>query len=110
QTSDLDAVNMAGLRVDQQERGTGFIADITMSSASETEVMNERRRRLGELVVNAAEARGEDVSQFRDDPSLIFGSNGKLNSDLRGMAFSDDGEFYGNTLELHGLTHATGLA
>jgi len=98
------------LRVDQQERGTGFIADVTMDGASETEAMNDKRRRLGELILGAAQLGEEETARFRANPELMFGRNGELNPDLRKAAFDDDGNFRGNAMTLRGLTRLTGLA
>lgn len=108
--SDLDAVNRAGLKVDQQERGTGFLAGLWMPATTEGQIMEQRRQNLGRQVVEAAAERGEDVSYFRDNPDEIFGRNGRLNSRLQQMAFDEEGNFHGNELALRGQTQFTDLA
>ena len=109
--TDADAVNMAALRYDQQQRGTGFIADITMHGTPQQAVMDERRRRMGELLLAAAEVQDPvKAARFRANPDSIFSDEGTINPDLQQLAFDNEGEFRGDRMALNALAHGVGLA
>ncbi len=106
--TDLDRLNLARLQIDQQERGTGFIADRTMEGSIERQNMEARRERMARMIVNAANP--ALPQRYQDDPMRIFNSRGVISPDIQARTFNEDGSFRGDALAFTNQTNAAGLS
>ena len=110
-----DHVEIAALRYNQQRhRGTGFIAQMTMSGTPETRRLDARQEELANLLLTTARSSDPNNPRLPDGPDGVFDARGNLHPEVAALAFisqstvdgqEQDHHFQGNPGELFRLTH-----